>query len=189
MTYINPLGSEHCSLRPVLEADGGAVHSGCIVAWYPDAATQKALALPGGEDADEIHVTIVYVGQAKALSEEQRRRLGDIVAGVAASHKPLRGRVGGWGRFTGNPAGEDVYYAAIDVPGLAELRTALVKALEGAGFDLPDDHGYSPHATLAYIPSAAPTPRRKPRNLDLALDALTLCLGGERTPYDLTGKR
>lgn len=137
------------------------------------------------EPAEELHITLVYLGKAALLSDWTRSRIAEIVAGVASETAvPLSFTVKGSGRFT-NPGG-DALWAGVGVEGLQELRACLVDRLRNAGINVPMDHGdYQPHITLAYLPSdtAMALPSIQPMRADLS--SLTLMLGGERFDFAL----
>ena len=51
--------------------------------------------------------------------------------------------------------GQLAYVTLADVPGLADLRSKLVSALEASGIDVKQDHGFIPHMTRAYLPAGS----------------------------------
>ena len=136
-----------------------------MVALYPDADTAKSLAVPGGELADDLHVTLAYLGKASKLGATPE----DLVAavqGALGGYGELSGQVGGLGMFPDSGDGTPVW-APVDVPGLEKVRESVVDAIDGhpkSSGAVARDHGYTPHMTLGYdLPSvspAAPTPVR-----------------------------
>ena len=134
--------------RPLREAsDDGVTDRSAMVALYPSPPLADALAVPGGLEPDDLHVTLAFLGE---LSAEQERRLRNVVASVAAEHRngPLRGEISGTGVFSAGP--KPVTYASVDLPGLPDLRDRLVRALDDAGIPVNREHGFTPHMTLAY---------------------------------------
>jgi 2'-5' RNA ligase len=173
-----------------------------MVACFPQADEAAALAQPGGEPAEILHVTLAFLGEP---SDEQYARARQAVAQVAAEHVPRVGKAGGIGTFgTERDFDEAVSYPSIvmpDVPGLAELRHAVVRALEDAGIDFSREHDFNPHLTLAYTeePTLPPTDLL---GLPLTFNRLTLARGdvpehfpllgpadGEEPPYPAGGIR
>lgn len=82
-----------------LDADGNAVtgpltaaaevHTGAMIALLPTDRDARRLAVPGGEPIDQLHVTLMYLGEAAAWSLDQRvtlemqlERYLDIIAPV-----------------------------------------------------------------------------------------------------------
>lgn len=165
-------------------------HTGAMVGLWLSPAAAAALALPDGEPADRLHLTLCYCGDAADLSAAACDALPAVVSAVAAAFPPLVGRVGGWGLFPAEDASDatDVLYAAVDVPGLSAVREAVASALADAGVPVAGNHGFTPHVTLAYrdpaddtaLPSVA-------RGVPLLFDAVTLALGDTRTSYLFTG--
>jgi len=150
-----------------------------MVALYPTADVAQALAQSGGESAEELHLTLAFLGEAADLRDPEAVR--KVVEGFAASSPPLAGVVSGIGHFTAGP--EPVTYASADVPGLPRFRERLCEALCGVGAEPSTDHGFSPHITLAYDQRDPTIP-----NLALAFNEVALVLGFERFTFPLTGK-
>lgn len=157
-----------------------AERNGAMVALYPSPDVAETLAQDAGEPAEDLHLTLAFLGDASEL--EGVDALKAVVAGIAAAAPPLTGEVAGIGHFTAGP--EPVTYASPDVPGLAELRQAVCDGCEGAGAEPSTDHGWTPHITLAYAHSEPDIP-----NLALAFNTLSLVVAGERTDYPLSGKQ
>jgi 2'-5' RNA ligase len=152
--------------------------SGAMVALYPSPEVAQQLAVADGEPAADLHLTLAFLGEASAV--ENPERLAQVVQGVALSTPPLSGEVSGVGHFT---AGEDpVTYASPEVPGLSEFRHRIVEALEGAGYEPSQEHGFTPHLTLAYDHIEPDVP-----NLPLDFGEVCVCLGGERQSFPLDG--
>ncbi|MFI6634293.1 2'-5' RNA ligase family protein [Nonomuraea fuscirosea] len=137
-----------------VKADRADAGSGVMVAFMLPAEVAEQLAVPDGVPADDLHVTLAYLG--KDLDEAALATVADVVAAVAADSGLLAGTVGGIGAF---PAGEDgvPVYVPVDVPGLEVLRQRLVDRLAEAGIAPAADHGYTPHVTLTYLPEGEVT--------------------------------
>lgn len=157
-----------------------AEQSGAMVALYPSPDVAEMLAQDAGEPAEDLHVTLAFLGDASELDDPAA--LKAVVQGIAASAPPLTGEVAGIGHFTAGP--EPVTYASPDVPGLSELRQSICEGLEGAGVEPSGDHGFTPHMTLAYARTEPDIP-----NLALAFNTLSLVIAGDRTDYPLSGKQ
>ena len=153
-------------------------HTGVMVALYPKPEVARAMAVEGGEPADEIHLTLAFLGDSADL--EDAEGLAAVVAGFARSCPPLSGEVSGTGRFT---AGENpVLYASADLPALPSNRERLIDALVAGGFPVSKSHGFTPHMTLAYDDREHDT---KPRALRFT--EVSLVVGGKRTDFALGG--
>ena len=114
----------------------------------PDVA--EALAQPGGEEAETLHVTLGYV--AEATSPDMLQRLIGATIVLALDTPPIVGTLGGIGRFPASPSsdGKDVMVALVDSAALERLRARIRAVLAALGMPLSEAHGYSPHVTLRY---------------------------------------
>ncbi len=143
-------------------------------------------ALPGVGDA---HVTLAYLGRRSALPMGAVDLARSIVARWASMTPPMPAAFSGVGRFHGAEDGADAAYLSVDAPGLSAARDALCRALREAGLPVAATHGFTPHATLSYLPADAATPDA-PCDLPLALtlDAAAVWCGAEHgEPCALTG--
>ncbi|SRR5579875_138531 len=184
-----------CKLEPItLEraTQGDGPQTGMMLAFLLDTPTAKKLAIPGGEPAGDLHITLAYLGDMEDDSTDDLLRphtspgkIKDAIALISSEAKPLSGVVGGLGRFFPAETDETPVIALVDVPGLAEFRTKLVQAVEAAGYFVADNHGYTPHITLAYVDADKPMPVDEVPPLPLALDTVWLCVGDQRFPFKM----
>lgn len=156
--------------------------SGVIVGWFIPEWEAARLALPGGEPAADLHVTLGYFGEAADMSADDQRKLLGVTAEVAARHPFLSGELRGIGRFTnGQPT--DAFWVGVDIPRLAELRDDLISSLEGAGISTTGfgaGKAFIPHITVAYLPAEAPTPPVTVAGVPTDVTELTVAIGGAR---------
>lgn len=127
-------------LRPFVLTASAPSPESAMICLKPRPDEAAALALPGGEEAEGLHVTLVYLGEV----EGDLRDVLDALQPVAASHAPLEGVIGGVGRF--QPPGVAILLP--DVPGLVELRVAVTEALVAADVPYGRDHGYEAHISV-----------------------------------------
>lgn len=136
-------------------------NTGVMVAVYPDADAAEKIAVRGGLDPADLHVTLAFMGDVTddaGNGRELGNSMDAIIAAAtsaAATHKPMSGKVGGIGKFPDSGDGVPVW-SPVDVVGLNALRESVVDALDTAGLPVKTDHGFTPHMTLGY-------------NLDLSL--------------------
>lgn len=159
------------SKPPVEVAD--APETGVMVALFLDPAITGDLALPGGEAPEQLHVTIVYLGDVAQVGE-RRDELAALVQEWASTQAALSGEVSGVGLFSAGPT--PITYASADLPALPDARQRLVQVLTQAGFEVPNTHGYTPHITLAY----ADRREANVRALPLWFEGCVLAWAGER---------
>lgn len=137
-------------------------HTGVMVAFYPDPDQAAELALPDGEDPEDIHLTLAYLGQVGAeLSDEDEAAVVQAVKAWAAQQEPVTGAVAGIGFFDQDPP---VTYASVDAPALPTARQKLVEGLAAAGVPHVQTHGYTPHMTLDYADRRDHNPPLTPLN-------------------------
>ena len=113
------------------------------------------LAIKGGEDPKDFHVTLAYGSFDTHGGDED-----DIACRVQSSIKKIRDLIpdeihfDAIGRFPASKSsdGKDVIYAQVAAGQLEEVREALLKALNEQRIKLEDTFPeYKPHMTLAYI--------------------------------------
>jgi len=170
-------------------------HTGMMLAFLLDVETAAQLAIPGGEPASDLHITLAYLGDMEEEPEDDLLRphtspekIKAVIAGFTAHEaKPLHGQVGGIGRFAASADSDDKdpIIALVDVPGLTEFRTKLISRILACGYFVAQNHGYTPHITLAYVDSGAPMPVKAVPQLPLDLDTVWLCVGETRMPFRL----
>lgn len=143
-----------------------------MIALKPTPEQAAALAMDGGENPADLHVTLAYLGE----TDDDLAPLVDALAPVAGSHAPLQGTVGGVGVFS-----QGIGIVLPDVPGLVELRQAAVEALAKHGVDYGRDHGYTAHVTAATGDSHAgvidPDYQAQVAGLPLSFDAIYVVRG------------
>lgn len=166
-----------------IAADGGPdVSNLAMVAVYPRASEAEALAVAGGHAPDDLHCTLLFLGEADGLNEAMLR---GTIAAVARSLPPIGGMVGGVAHFAEGPDG----YPSIllpDVKGLSTLQETVRAALDSAGIVSTSEHGFTPHMTLAYSDQPQ-VPDAEKLSAELHYDALSVVIGGNRVDYPLTG--
>jgi len=137
------------------------------------------LAIAGGEKAEELHVTLAFMGNAAGLDFD---RAHGAVESWAARTPVLDGELSGIGHFDLG-AGKTATYRSVDLPKLPEPREELVGLLDAAGVPPKRDHGFSPHMTLDYKMRRPPV-RKQP----ITFSKVTLTWGDERHEFPLTGR-
>lgn len=163
----------HRSLR--LAAD--IHHTGCMVALYPNLDDAKKLAMDRGEPEHEMHVTLVFLGDASNVDEQA---LITAVQGWASNVGPITSVISGYGYFTEGP--KPVTYWSVDAPRLPAAREALVQTLETAGLPVKKDHGFTPHMTIDYAKRRVDPPK----GFTMRFGSVVVAHGDNRTRIPLT---
>ena len=154
---------------------------GIMVAVRPTPDEAAALAIEGGEEVDQLHVTLGYLGTVDDWDEDMHAAV--LLALDAIECGPMAAKVAAVGVFAENP--DRPLVAFIDCDGLNELRAAVVAALDAVSPDLVRrDHGFLPHCTLAYECTDEQEAEGAARvALPLTFGNLELCWGDDSTEY------
>lgn len=169
----------------------GSEYTGVMLALFPSpAVAAQVAALPGVDmPAEALHVTLAYLGKVDALSDAQIA--GAIMAAqkVGRCSDPVVGSINGVGRFnaSGSSDGKDVIFAVTDLPGLDEVRSELLDALGDCDCEASDDHGYTPHMSLAYVDPGSVSPIATIATMPIRFDSLSVTVGGKRVDFPLLG--
>ncbi|MFD8650678.1 2'-5' RNA ligase family protein [Streptomyces mirabilis] len=154
ITWGEPGGTQHhYDFSHSVDKHAAAVDNsgGVMVALVPPREVAEQLAMKDGQPVDDLHVTLAYLGKASDYTPEQLKLLPQIVSSWALRQKPVDMRIGGTGKFNNSHKGQHVLYAAVDIPGGAQMHSDLARYLQGHGYELPSEHGWTPHLTLAYV--------------------------------------
>lgn len=180
-----------CGAPRVNAAQG--TQDGVIIAFFvpSEVASQLALdgaSLPDGSEvlpASELHVTLAYLGTVDEVATMvDETTLLRFVADMAAGEILVQAEIGGIGRFSGQDGMEPIWLA-INSRSLMEFREHLVECM---GWVANDPRGFTPHITLAYVPTEADVTLRTPTRVMLAFDKLALAWGGRVTTFALRGE-
>ncbi|MEO7260263.1 MAG: phage portal protein [Jatrophihabitantaceae bacterium] len=173
-----------CKQRAARSA-GAVPADATMVALYPDADAARGLAVPGGLAAEDLHVTLAYLGTGLGADEVDTAQ--DLLRSIARQHAGLAGTVAGLGHFP--DAGDGAaFYAPVDVNGVSELRDRLVDELTAAGVPVSTEHGFLPHVTLSWVIDGEAEPSEVPATA-VRFEQVSLVVGSHRTDFPLTGQR
>lgn len=162
------------------------IAGGAMIAFVPSSADLERFAIEGGEAADQLHVTSIYLGDAGDYSP-------DAQADIVARATKLAGQI--------SPVTIDAFALSIFNPSGAE--PCLVVGLSGKGIvtaqqqvldefgDLEGDDAHAPwipHMTLIYSDSPELfIPDARPAMGPVNLDRLRVAFGGVTTDIPLGG--
>lgn len=138
-------------------AADGSHTSGAMIALMPTAEDAARLAIEGGEPADELHLTLSYLGNGDDFDEETRSLIIDSVRSLAEGMPLVRSMLFGaahWNANTDKPSwvwnvGDDPEYGR----SLEEAHEMAYEALRmsGAGLEVPERHSpWAAHLCAAY---------------------------------------
>lgn len=165
-------------------------HTGGMIALVP--ADPGSLAVDGGDPADELHLTLAYLGDdVSQMSDATREALKAHVAQIAGDISPIDGHIMGHALWNpdGGPDGDRdpcSVYQLQNHPRISDVREwALDGATRHLGADMPEQHpGFLPHVTAGY----GITPDKLSVAGPVQFNAMRLALGNEVTDYPLSGR-
>lgn len=162
---------------------------GVMLALYLPAQVARQVAIKNGVLATDLHVTLCYLGTD--LPDVAIQRAVGVAYDAAMRRPPLRGALGGVGRFWGSTAsaGKDAVYLSVDSPELSELQFCIANHLECLNVPVSRVHGYVPHVTVAYVEQDAETPAVDVGPLEFEFGAIVVAAGTERVILPFMGKR
>lgn len=138
-----------------------------------------------GDKVDDLHITLLFLGDIAKLNKAE---LISAAKSVASKMAPIDGLYNGLGAFaaTDENDGKLPIVALYDSPQLPYLRQALRDALGVEHF--PQNHGFTPHTTLAYIkPEDCPEFLYPKEFITKKFSSISLFWGDEHISFDFTG--
>jgi len=178
-------------------AADGSHTSGAMIALMPTLEDAERLAIEGGEAADQLHLTLYFLGDDGAdFSEEQRAALVEAIK--QATHLaggPISARVFGaahWNAGSDSPSwvwsvGDD-RDAGPDAPRLEDGRTVAAEGLLQSGLfaDMPVQHSpWQPHICAAYSDELDLVIALEERLGPVTFDRIRVAFAGEHTDIPL----
>jgi hypothetical protein len=110
-----------------------AAGSGAMVALIP--ATPDDLTVDGGDPADELHITMLYLGDADEFSPRQQQVVHEtatLIAGMVGRTIPMK--VGGIAEFGPDSDGDIAVVAVLESPIVGPMKDVLEEALAAVGW-------------------------------------------------------
>ena len=165
-----------------------AKSTGGMLALYPRVDDAMKMAVPDGEPPEELHVTLVYLGED--ISGVNAAPLAHLAAGLADQYAVITARIMGHGVF--NPDGGEngdkepcAVYLVSDSEQLPDLHADALAALDGqVDFPLPVQHKpFVPHITAGYSMSPGELHYTGP----VLFDRIGLAVGGTTHYFPLQG--
>jgi hypothetical protein len=181
-------------------ADGSHL-SGAMIALMPTPEDAARLAIEGGEAADQLHLTLFYLGKGADWSQKARDELIAQVRAQAMEHGlgdgPVYGQVFGANQWNAN-GDEPCWVWAIGddrdraegMPSLESARWAAVYALENLHGqpEMPVQHTpWQPHVCAAYSADAAFLADLNERLGPVTFDRIRVAFAGDHTDISLGG--
>lgn len=178
-------------------AADGSHRQGAMIALMPTEADAQRLALDGGEPADELHLTLYFLGEdGEDWTEDQRNELiANVRAAVEGIDGPLTARAFGASHW--NPDGPSPSWVwavgddrdrALDDPTLSAVHYAVTYAVEDTHErrELPVQHSpWAPHVCAVYSGDTGPLQALEERLGPITFDRVRVAFAGEHTDIPL----
>lgn len=126
-----------------------ANHEGAMLAVFAPPGVATRIAIPGGEPADDLHVTLFYFYDNADLTDADRKLILELAGKLAAEYPGLDVFLHGTTVFEENE--ERPLVAVVNSPTLETFRRRLAVALDLAGIRYSKEHDFKPHLTLKYL--------------------------------------
>lgn len=184
--------------RATAPADGDHL-SGGMIALMPKGADAKRLKLSGGETADDLHVTLLYLGpDMSVFSRGNKASITNLVMDAVSGLGPVTvtGNVFGVNHWNGGGDSPCWVLAVGDSPAgdrpedgvsLETVRSAVLGALADRP-DLPDQHTpWVPHICMAYTGDLSLARELQKRIGPVEFDRVRVVFAGDYTDIPLSG--
>jgi SPP1 gp7 family putative phage head morphogenesis protein len=173
------------------------VHHQGMVALIPEDRELDRLVLDGGEARDQLHLTLLFLGEATDLPDDVYHALQSELASRAEDLTLLQGDAFAVSQF--NPHGDEpALVLGVGGAWLTDLRGEALQAVHDAAgphgadssWQLPEQHQpWVAHLTLAYDPTPDQFAAALERTGPVMFDRLRLAVGDETTDFELSDGR
>lgn len=168
------------------------VNTGAMVALVPSAGNLERLAASDGEPAEELHCTLLYLGDAVDISDEMFAALMDDVVSYA-EEEPGPIVAEGFNVSLFNPHRDDKdTCVALGLSGSMlgafhrKLMERIMRRLAESSASIPEQHDpWIPHVTLGYTDDRNKVIEWADRTGDITFDKIRIALGDDVYDVDL----
>jgi len=160
-------------------------HTGAMVALVPADDDAERLAVDAGEPVDELHCTLLYLGEAADYDDDARDAVTAAVADVAAGFAPFD--ADGFAISLFNPESDErdpCIVLGLSGAELADVHDAVAGEVEAS----PEQHEpWIPHITLVYDAEPEMVAELTDRTGPVRFDRIRVAFGDEVIDYPLAG--
>lgn len=183
-----PEGAEH--VQATIHAAEQAVHTGAMVALIPTAEDAARLAVDGGQPADELHVTLAYLGEAAALGARGQQDVIDGVSTAANGLSQFEADAFAISAFNPGNASDRETCLVLGLSGdiIDAVHSLVDEALREAlwSVDYPPPHRpWHAHMTLQYTDDLTRIPALIDRLGSIRFDRIRVAMGDQVTDIPL----
>lgn len=169
-------------------------HTGAMIALIPTDTDAERLAVPGGERADELHVTLAYLGEGADYSDYVRQALHGTIAATVAEMGPVEADGSALTVFNPGDANdlETCIVLGLTGPDLRRVHDAVARVttnlLAITGPEFPDQHDpWIPHLTLTFTDDVSQLATLTSRVGPVTFDRIRLAFAGDNIDIPLFG--
>jgi len=177
---------------PKITVAAAEVHTGAMIALVPSDADVKRLTVDGGEPQDQLHVTLVYLGEADDISTNARNKLVERLKNVLGGRGTVAGE--GFAVSVFNPPGhtkedgkdrDTCIVLGLSGRELEQIHTTVDSVARDVqdtspGFGLPEQHvPWIPHLTLVYTDDIQRVVALADKTGPVTFDRVRLAFGGD----------
>jgi 2'-5' RNA ligase len=166
-------------------------HTGAMIALLPVEEDMERLAVSGGEEDEELHLTLCYLGDAAKIPPMTRNRIVDSISHYVQNTPIVDADLFGIATFNEKDGKKDTCVVGL-VSGeeLAAAKKRICSELEEIMYDsplgVPEQHTpWIPHITLAYTNDGALTQTLTDREGPVRFDHVRVAFGSEVTDIPL----
>lgn len=181
--------THRCGLTAAAENDHT---SGGMIALMPTAGDAARLAVPGGEPATELHLTLQYLGDdGSVFTPEERTALVDELRMLSQDLPPLVSKIFGIAHWNGGGDYPAWVWSVGDPPDAVSLEAVheiAEEAVWATALDVPDQHcPWAAHICAAYTDDLSLAPELEQRLGTVTFDRIRVAFGDEDHDIPLTG--
>lgn len=172
-----PDGAQHVQVTIRAAADG---QTGAMVALVPAAEDAQRLAAQGGESADQLHVTLAYLGEAASLGAHGQQDVIDAVSSAVNGMPAIDADVFSLNVF--NPGDVNTRDTCIALGVSGDMLDVVHDMVDGAlqGLDIPPQtRPWVAHLTLQYTDDLSKLAELTDRIGPVAFDRLRIAFAGQ----------
>lgn len=184
--------THRCGLTAAADNPDDDSTSGGMIALMPTPGDAARLAVPGGEPADELHLTLQYLGpDGSVFTPDERMSLLDELRMLTRDLPPITSKIFGIAHWNADGDKPAWVWSVGDPPDAVSLEAAhgmAEEAVWATALDVPDQHcPWVAHVCAAYSDDLSLAPELEQRLGPVTFDRVRVSFGNEDHDIPLTG--